>query len=72
MQKNLTSYVKTIENKVFQFICEPDAQTIHAKDFLCEVIKWIGDIEAYTKAQQAPSAETVPVEETQVENKEAA
>lgn len=52
MQKNFTSYIKTIEGNLFQFICEPNAQTAHAKEFLFEVIKWVGDIEAFVKAQE--------------------
>lgn len=53
MQKNLTSYCEVIDEKLFQFMCEPHAPTLHAKEFLFRVIKWIGDIEAYHQDQAA-------------------
>ena len=66
MQKLLSSYTEQVENKLFQFICEPDASVASAKDFLFRVIKWLGDLEAYHQAQVEKAKAQLPEVETPV------
>ena len=59
MLKNISKLEVTIENKVYQFLCDMDSPLQGAKEAVFQMMTYLGKIEENIKAQQA--AQPAPV-----------
>ena len=72
MLKNISKLEIYVEGKVYQFLCDPDAQLVHAKEALFQFQKYIGQVEDAIKAQQQKEASVDKPAQIQEEPKQEA
>ncbi len=57
MIKNLTQLEFMIADKVYHFVCAPDAPLEHVKEALCQFIKYVGQVQDQVSAMEAAKKE---------------
>ena len=60
---NLAIFTCKINEKTFEFACDPQAQITDAKEALFQYMKYLGQLEDQLKAQAETKAEPVPEEQ---------